>query len=177
MTAPKKIIASRPENSAPKRIPNNWYDRSLTKLKNKKERLYKDFLFNRTTANKRAHDKQKYIYEKKLMDKKNEFKTSLFLKYKGDIRKTWSLVNRLLGKSKARVCQSLKIDDSLVTDPKTLSNEFNKYFSKIAETMKANLPPARKNYRQYLPPSSTRRSIYFWPTDPNEVKEIIMSSK
>ena len=83
------------------------------------------------------------------------------MKYKGDIRKTWSLVNGLIGKSKTQICQSLLINGSKVTDQKVLADEFNKYFSSIAEKMKEKLPQSRINYRSYLPPSPTRSSIYF----------------
>ena len=148
------------------------------KLKNKKERQYKVYLSNPCQANKTLYAQKKQIYEKTLLEKKNDFSTSLFDKYKGDIKKTWSMVNRLLGKTKSKFCQVLKINGVLETDPKKLSNEFNKYFANIAESIKSQLPRSEKHFRDYLPlPShSTRRSIYFWPTDIYEVKEIIMSS-
>ena len=40
------IIESRVNDSSSKKTPNNWYDRTLTRLKNKKERLYKTYLGN-----------------------------------------------------------------------------------------------------------------------------------
>ena len=87
------------------------------------------------------------MYERELLEKKNKFSTILFEKYKGDIKKTWSMVNRLLGKSKSKVCQSLEINNTLETDPAILADEFNKYFANIAERIKSNLPQPRKNFR------------------------------
>ena len=71
----RKIIESRPPNLHPNRKPNSWYDRSLAKLKNKKERQYKVYLSNPCQTNKTLYTQKKQIYEKKLLEKKNEFST------------------------------------------------------------------------------------------------------
>ena len=172
-----EIISSRKQTHYPKKKHKKWYDHELRKLKNKRERLYKVFLSTRDAQSKHAYDYQNQIYVNKLLEKKNEFSTSLFEKYKGNIKATWSMINRLLGKSKQQICQSLKIKNTLETDPKILVEEFNRYFSNIAETIKAKLPQPRKNYRSYLPRYPSMRSVYFWPTDPQEVKDLTMSSK
>ena len=72
---------------------------------------------------------------------------------------------------------SLKINNVLENDPKILVEEFNTYFAKIAENIKAEIPQSRKKYRSYLPRHSTQNSVYFWPTDPLNVKENTLSSK
>ena len=146
-------------------------------LKIKKNDPTKSTYSTLTELQKSASDLSKCIYKKKLMEKKNEFRTTLFQKYKGDIKKTWTMVNHLLGKSRGQICQSLKLNNVLESDPKILANEFNSYFESIAERMKSNMPLVRRHYRSYLPRHSTRRSVYFWPTGPLEVKEIILSSK
>ena len=172
-----EITSSRVRKHQSKKVNSKWYDNELRKMKRKKEHLYRSFLANRDTRSKSAYDHQNQSYEKKLLEKKNIFLTSFFEKYKSNIKATWSMINRLLGKSKSQVCQSLKIRNTLETDPKILAKEFNQYFANVAENIKAELPQSRKNYRSYLPRQSTLRSVYFWPTDPNEVKQITLSSK
>ena len=119
------IINSLRSHANSKKKPSCWYDCELRNLKNKKERSYKSYLRNPNRYTKSASDLNKCIYEKRLMEKKNEFRTTLFQKHRGDIKKTWSMVNHLLGKSRGQVCQSLKLNDVLQSNPKTLANEFN----------------------------------------------------
>ena len=146
-------------------------------LKIKKNDPTKSTYSTLTELQKSASDLSKCIYKKKLMEKKNEFRTTLFQKHKGDIKKTWFMVNHLLGKSRGQVCQSLKLNDLLELNPKTLANEFNAYFENIADRIKSNMPLVRRHYRSYLPRQSTMRSVYFWPTEPLEVKDITLLSK
>ena len=76
-----------------------------------------------------------------------------------------------------QTCQSLRINGVLESDPIKLANEFNLYFESIAERIKSKMPHVRRHYRSYLPRHSTRRSVYFWPTGPLEVKDTVLLSK
>ena len=51
----------------------------------------------------------------------------------GNIKKTWKLINELHGKSKANIKASFIIDGNMVTDRREIADDFNTFFSSIAE--------------------------------------------
>ena len=59
---------------------------------------------------------------------------SYFKRYKGNLGKTWKLINKTI-KSKQidEVPNEFKIGDKLIDDPKTIANGFNSYFCNVGK--------------------------------------------
>ena len=165
-------IARRPERKRDK-----WYDYSLHKLKIKSDRLHKKYLANRTNTNKLKynHVKNKYYFE--INHKRDRFYKNLFDKYKKDMKSTWKVINKLLGKTKSSTNITLQCKGDPITDPTEVANKFNQYFSNIADNIRKTIPRETKNFRDYLQNRSPTRSIYYHPTDPNEVGSLIGRAK
>ena len=69
---------------------------------------------------------------------------------------------------------SIEFNNRAITDPTTMSNVFNNYFTSIAEKTKSNIKFSPKHYTDYL--SSTNTNTFFLtPTDKNEIAFIISS--
>ena len=86
----------------------------------------------------------------------------------------WKGINDLVStkppKSSANI--SLKLDNKIESDPHKLADEFNKYFTNIAQKIKQDIPPTRKNFHDYMS-RSVQNSFFFTPIKPEEIVAII----
>ena len=80
----------------------------------------------------------------------------------------------LFGKRENLVIYLLALKKKIVTEPRTVANEFNTYFSGIAEKVRSKIPVTRASYGDRLK-QSYPRSMFFRPTDKLEVYKIITS--
>ena len=76
---------------------------------------------------------------------KKEFYHSKFENVKGDMKKTWKLINKLRGNNKDKVSTSFVIDGKLVLDHREISNEFNLFFSSIVRKMNSEIVKELEN--------------------------------
>ena len=65
---------------------------------------------------------------------------------------------------------SIKTENSIISDQVIIANEFNKYFSSIGQSKAEAIPKIDKDFSEFLPPSSIQSFSYF-PTDPVEIME------
>ena len=108
--------------------------------------LYHRKIKNNTTRNKLAYDDVKKLYEKLIIQKKKIYYQNMIHEYNSDMRKTWGLINTLLGKNKRKEpIKSLNINGVLCDDSQTIANEFNKLFSNIPKNLHKKTP---KNERK-----------------------------
>ena len=98
---------------------------------------------------------------------------------KGNIKKTWELINELRGKDKKSIKASFVIDGKLVESRREISNEFNIFFSSVAKKLNTKVYSStlNKNYSEnfsnYLN-SRISNSILFHCCSEAEINEIIM---
>ena len=57
-------------------------------------------------------------------------KTSTY--HKGDIKKTWCIINELRGKRNSSLKPKFIIDNQQITNRRVIANEFNRYFVSLA---------------------------------------------
>ena len=113
----------------------------------------------------------------KLLDKviklsKQQYFASVFSKNKGNIKKTWSLINNIIGKkSGSRADINLNIDGVNI-DKKVVPDEFNRYFTTVGQEFKSNIPLSSCHYSNFLS-HPVNNSIFVSPTCPTEVHKIM----
>ena len=136
-------------------------------VKPKTSKLYIDFV------------KYRNLYNKlKNIAKQNYYSTELS-KFQNDIRKTWKLLNTMIGKQsdKSGISEMFKINNANIKDQKTIANSFCEYFSEIGNKYASNIPVADKPFHYYLKARSNSNSFFMAPTDPIEISRIIASLK
>ena len=69
---------------------------------------------------------------------------------------------------------STKIDEKIVSGPKSAANEFNEYFSSIADEIRAKITGTKACYKDFLT-NQCQSSCFFRPTDKEEILKIIKS--
>ena len=82
---------------------NKWFDNELLKLKEKRDRLYKDYVKNgRKEISKLKFNKTKKIYEKMIKSKKETYYQNILTQQKYNMKNIWRTLNRMMGKEKQR---------------------------------------------------------------------------
>ena len=84
---------------------------------------------------------------------KKKYYYNCFDKFKGDVRKTWSLINEALNRNKSQTDfpEYFEINGMKVSNKQVIANELNKYFTEIGPTLAQETPqlPGR-SYMDYL---------------------------
>ena len=85
------------------------------------------------------------------LSKKNFYK-SYFFKFKHNSRKIWIGIKEILIKQKISAKHGIMLyeNDTIISNQKSVSNKFCKFFTNIASDLVSKLPTSTKNYSDYL---------------------------
>ena len=110
--------------------------------------------------------------------KETYFKT-LLNDYRNDIRKTWRVMNSIIGRShnKSSIPDTFMVNGDKITDPNIITNEFCSFFSNIGKKCAESIPNALHTFEYYLGNVPNPSSLFFSPTDPYEIYKTIKSFK
>ena len=83
---------------------------------------------------------------------KSKYYKTFFSEHKTNSKQTWETVRSLIKvKTKSnKQITSLTINNQIETNPKTISDAFNKFFSTIAKDIDNKIIPANKTHKDYL---------------------------
>ena len=167
---------------------NPWITSGIVASVTKKHYLYKKWRKSVTKKDKLGNVELYDIYKKYRKERKGIIKyakrkyySKKFDNVKGNMKKTWALINELRGKTKTNLKCNFKIDGKLVEDKREIANGFNNFFSSIASTMNAKLKSSRPicpltnydtNFTRYLR-NNIHDSIFLSPCSSEEVLKII----
>ena len=125
---------------------NPWITAGLTKSIKEKNILYRKWK-KATSKNDKAGNHEMYLkyknYRRTLRDAIKLAKKSHYCRkfnaVSGDMKKTWKIINELRGKRKTSTKPSFIINGQLIQDRRKIANEFNIFFTSIAEDMNKQL--------------------------------------
>ena len=131
-----------PKTSKRNNINNPWITDSIVHSVETKHEYYKKW---KKTVSKKNPKGNVELYEQyrtynKLLKKtikyaKSKFYSKKFVDCKGDMKKTWSVINKIRGKNRREIKPLFVIDNQKITDRRIIANKFNEYFTSIAEKM------------------------------------------
>ena len=75
-----------------------WITIGIAKLSKKKQRLYEKFLKNRNPKNEDRYKTYKNLFETITRRSNKKFYSETLQKFKGNAKKTWSVMKEILGK-------------------------------------------------------------------------------
>ena len=155
---------------------NPWYNKELKKLNRIKQKKYKRFIENQSTANESDYKKAKKLYLQKIKAAKRKYYHDRLAKFKNNIKGTWKVINSVLGRKKGSTDFKIDINGKIEVDEVDIANKFNSYFSSIAEKLVEEIPSpsSKKVVKDYLG-TALKKSMQFTPTRPSEVYKIIKS--
>ena len=119
-----------------------WITQGIVTSVKHKHMLYKAWRKSVTKDNKSGNIDDYIIYQKyrkilkhSIKSVKKKFYHNQFDNVKGDLKKTWTLINQLRGKVKEKIKPSFIINDTVIKNRRIIANEFNNYFVSIATRM------------------------------------------
>ena len=68
------------------------------------------------------------------------------------------------------------VNGFLISDDAEIANQFNRYFTSVAEDLVNNIPTTESHFKNYLFEPNVK-SIFMKPTTPNEIQNIISTIK
>ena len=138
------VVEASQSNSKSRRTKfvNPWITQGIINSVNRKHLYYKQWCRSKRKHNKDGNH-ELYMRYKNLRKRlkhtinyaKKRYYCKKFNKVKGNMKKTWALINELRGKAKSNIKTSCRIDGNLVTDKRTIANGFNQFYSSVARKM------------------------------------------
>ena len=129
--------------------------------------LYNTYKVNLNTYNK--------ILKKLIREAKRTFYHNEFLKYKNDLKNTWTTIKNIINKSddKNNFPDHFIINRNKITDNQIIADSFNKYFTDIGPNLAEKIPtPSNKHFTDYLNRPCTNH-MSFTPITENDTLKII----
>ena len=122
--------------SAKNIIRDPWITRGLLTSLKKQQRLYKHTLVVKTSDAKNKYNHYRNLLKKLIRRSKYKYLHDKCTEYRQDSRKLWTLINKIIGKenNKTHVIESIKSANIPRTDPYTITNTFNEFFSTVGKT-------------------------------------------
>jgi len=102
--------------------------------------------------------------------------SSYFTLHAANMQKVWEGIREIIGSksSKSTSAPSLNINNNITSDPLTVANSFNDFFTSVADSVRSNIGPTHRHFSHYLS-NRNPNSIFLNPVLPVEVLKIINS--
>ena len=154
-----------------------WMTEGLMKSSAEKDKLYR-----KCAGLDKNHDKYKkfIIYRNKFNSLKRtarqRYYSAKIQEFRNNSQRLWKILNSMIGKhnDKSLPNDSFNIDGNIVSDPAIISNSFCNFYSTNSKKLADSIPNSNKNFKDFLG-DPVRESIFFQPTDENEIEKCIKS--
>ena len=130
-----------------------WVTKGIKKSSKKKQGLYQKFLKNRNVKNDTEYKSYKKLFETiKKRSKKKHF-SKLILKYKDNVKKTWTVIKDAIGKSR---CTQHTFPKKIIHESKTftdinlLAQEFNSFYTNIGPNLAKKIDNSSMRFESYV---------------------------
>ena len=108
-----------------------------------------------------------------LRSEKKKYYNKYFESNKNNMKKIWSKINHIIHKTKTSTnTMCLNVDGTIISDPFEVGNEFNTFYTTVAQKLVDKMKQPKNKYTDYLK-NPTNNSFYLNPTAPNEIEQLI----
>ena len=155
-----------------------WITAGIRNSIKRRDKMYKKYIkANNLETNENYFNSYKEL-RNHIVDLCRNSKTLYYRNYfrenSNNLRKSWQGIKSVINikHSQKNEPSSLLIDDKLITEPKQIANEFNKYFSTIANKLRDEIHTSNLDFKNYLSHRNVN-SMYLNPTNEIEVYKLI----
>ena len=129
-----------------------WITVKLKEDIKKKNNLFKEYTETNTEASKQLWKQAKYKVTEDIRRAQTQYYRSLLQEHNNNSQNLWKTFGNILKKSKNKVkINKIKVNNKLITDPKLVTQEFNKFFTSIGNNLANNFENQdRNNFREFL---------------------------
>ena len=153
---------------------NPWCTREICKLIKKKCRLYKRFVKNPTSYRKEVYRKCRNKVTNMIKVAKKEYYEKKFTDNHGNSKKTWDVINSVLGEksNKKTNIKSIKCNNKIVTDKNEICNSLNSFFANVGHDINATFEDCNdSDFLQYV--DNVEETAFFKPITSKEIIDIV----
>ena len=156
---------------------NPWITKGFKKSMTRKNKLYRDWIHDKTNDTKLIKYKEyKNMLQKLIRLSKVNYFNGKCYEYKNDSKKLWNLINKINGKlnDKSTIINQITIDNLLITNKQEIANKFAEFFSSVGPSFARKIGPPTTvitDYNKKIP--LNKNSLYLYPTSSEEIKLII----
>ena len=173
--SPEKVIKINTKNI----IRQPWMTPGLLKSYKTKNKMYRNCIgkSKNSTAYMQFIKYRNSFTKLKRISKETYFSEQLS-KYKTDLKKTWQIFNKIIGRknNKSDISEMFHVNNSTIKHPKTIADKFCEYFTEIGPTLASKIPNPQKTFDRHLRRPNTH-SLFMAPCTPEEISNIINSLK
>ena len=168
--APIKTLTTKEKKSKTK----PWITKGIIKSINRKNKMYKKYVKTKNENIYKEYQKLRNKLSHIIRESKKEHYNKYFEDNKQNAKKMWSGINDLTNKKsdKRNNHIHLQIGDKIISKPKEVGNQFNKYFTGIATKMMKTQKESKTDASEYLK-NRVQNSFFITPTTEYEVTNII----
>ena len=152
-----------------------WITRGIKKFS--KQKLYNKFLKNRNNQNEYEYKNYKKLFESIKKRAKWNYFSSLIIKYKNNIKKTWHVIKEAIRKTRCNnqtiFPKKVLIDEKIIANPKIIAENFNNFFIDTGPKLAQKIEAPTKTFESYLKKINKRQPEH--PLTMNELKEAFFS--
>jgi len=152
----------------------NFMTRGILISRNTKKVLHKSSIAFPTAANVQKYKNYKTIYQRVLRGAKKLYFTSKLEENAKNPKKTWETLNEILGKQKNMdSVEKINIEGNPVSDPPSVANHFNQFFTTIGKHISESVLPVDKNPEDYIEYGRDIPDLNLQNTTPEHIQKII----
>ena len=158
-------------------IREKWMTKGLLKSSNNLNKLRSKISKNNNNVSINDYNIYRNLYNRLIRIAKATHYSEQIEQHRGNISKTWTILNKLLGKNHDKSNpQIFNINNIQTEDKSKISNAFCSYFTDIGNQCAASIGPASKQFNEYLI-GNCSKSLFLHPTDKRDVIRIINELK
>ena len=154
-----------------------WLSESMRSTIRHKNKLFKKYKISRTAKREKEYFDQKSKLKKILVTAEKLHYQEKFEGYKGNLRKTWSVIKHLINRGKKCQIQSKFIHNGRpVTDSLEITNVFNEFFVNVGPTLASKIPSSDISPTVFLK-DKVLNTIQLKPVTEEELRKIVLALK
>ena len=156
---------------------NDFMTKGILISRKNKLNLYQKFLFSQNSVNENRYKTYRNLYNKIVKAAKVLYFEKKLESNKSDPKKMWGTLNEAINRSssKSTIINEINVKGVTVTDSGNIANEFNTFFSEIADNILKDIPVTSARPEDYITDSGLNFELGLVTTD--EIIEIIKSLK
>ena len=133
-----------------------WITKKIQRKMIERDKLFKKYCKSKKTIQKfEIHEKYKIIRNSIVFEinkSKRQYFETFFANSSNEIKKTWSGIRSLvtLKSTSSSSVYSLTINEKTISDPLTIANSFNEFFTTVGSSLAKKIPKSKKSFFRYL---------------------------
>ena len=159
-------------------IRDPWITNGILRSLRWQKQLYKEMLLSKSNVSTYRYKSYHNCLQKIMRSNRQQFLHKKCTEYRQNGRKLWQLINRIIGKksNKHNTIESLKIDNLIKYDSKSITNSFNDFFASVGSNLAKQQdcsPFELENYLKDL--NQHTHSMFLSPTTTHEILTLIQN--